>query len=208
MRDWAEDQVTLVLVRHGETRANRERRYLGKTDEPLSQSGIEELLAYKEQGYYPDVGYLFTSPMKRCIETAGILYPALYPVVIPEWEEIDFGRFEYKNYGELKDDKQYQAWIASGGTAGFPNGERKEDFILRCKTGLFRMCDELCRGIGKDAREPVQVGIVVHGGTIMALLSSCDGEGYFSHQVSTGRGYVCRMEGWGNSIRIKEVAKI
>ena len=59
-----ENQVKLVLIRHGETQANGERRYLGKTDESLSEDGIVALLSYKERKRYPDVEYLFTSPMK------------------------------------------------------------------------------------------------------------------------------------------------
>ena len=104
MRDRAEDQMMLALIRHGETRANIQRRYLGKTDESLSERGIERLLSYREKNRYPRVDCLFSSPMKRCTETAGILYPMLEPVIIPEWEEMDFGRFEYKNWEELKDD--------------------------------------------------------------------------------------------------------
>ncbi len=65
----AENQVTLALIRHGETQANKERRYLGKTDEALSESGIEILRSYKAQKCYPDIKYLFASPMKRCMET-------------------------------------------------------------------------------------------------------------------------------------------
>ena len=120
----SENQVTLVFIRHGQTQANKERRYLGKKDESLLESGKEVLLSYKEQNIYPTVEYLFTSPMKRCVETANILYPELCPVVIPEWEEIDFGRFENKNYEELKDDIQYQAWLESGGVLDFPEGYR------------------------------------------------------------------------------------
>ena len=90
MRHRTEDQVTLLLLRHGETQANREHRYLGRTDEPLCTSGIEKLLLYKEQNRYPTVQYLFVSPMKRCQETAEILYQGLHPAVIPEWREMDF----------------------------------------------------------------------------------------------------------------------
>ncbi len=79
MRDWAENQVTLALVRHGETRANRERRYLGKTDESLSPEGIQGLLSQKANGCYPEVGCLFSSPMKRCIETLSPACPNPYP---------------------------------------------------------------------------------------------------------------------------------
>ena len=47
MRDWTENQIMLVFIRHGATQANKERRYLGKTDESLSGEGIEILESFK-----------------------------------------------------------------------------------------------------------------------------------------------------------------
>lgn len=210
MRNRTENQVKLVLIRHGETQANRERRYLGKTDESLSEGGIEALKSYKERKRYPDVEYLFTSPMKRCMETAEILYPDICPVIIPEWEEIDFGWFEYKNYDDLKDDMQYQAWIDSGGRLDFPEGESKKDFILRCESGFIKMCNELkfSQAAKQNANENISVGMIVHGGTIMALLSSYGGKNYFDYQVSNGGGCVCSMMGLGSSVQLRDVIKI
>ena len=49
MRNRAENQVILAFIRHGETLANAQRRYLGKTDESLSACGIQSLLSYKRQ---------------------------------------------------------------------------------------------------------------------------------------------------------------
>ena len=235
MRDWTENQIMLVFIRHGATRANKERRYLGKTDESLSEEGIERLKSYKMLKTYPDVEYLFTSPMKRCTETAKIIYPTLCPVVIPEWEEINFGRFEYRNYEELKDDAQYQEWLRSNGTLDFPEGENRNDFILRCKSGFIRMCHELSQAFGQKAppcgdtyipsgarvpcsknkvKNPVLVGMIVHGGTIMSLLSLYGGKDYFDYQVSNGRGYVCRLTSVNgrtaqeDNVQIKVVAEI
>lgn len=187
----------LAFIRHGETRANAQRRYLGKTDEPLSERGIQGLLSYKEQNLYPSADYLFTSPMKRCIETAAILYPASEPVIIPEWEEMDFGRFEYKNYEELKDDESYQQWIDSGGMADFPGGESREAFIGRCESGFQRMYRMLRRAQEEkriEKREPVRAAVIVHGGTIMALLSlyGIERKGYFDYQTANGRGFLAR----------------
>lgn len=207
MRNRAENQVNLVCIRHGATQANEERRYLGKTDEPLSKSGMEALRSYKEQKRYPAVTHLFCSPMKRCMETAKILYPGICPAVIAEWEEIDFGRFEYQNYEQLKDDGEYQAWIDSGGRLAFPEGEAQKDFILRCESGFVRMCDELRRR-AQGTEEPVSAGMIVHGGTIMALLSLHGEKDYFDYQVSCGSGYTGRMTGWGSSARIEEITEI
>jgi len=195
MRDRTENQIMLAFIRHGATQANKERRYLGKTDESLSGEGIEILESFKMRKLYPDVEYLFTSPMKRCTETAKIIYPTLCPIVIPEWEEINFGRFEYRNYEELKDDAQYQEWLRSNGTLDFPEGETRNDFMLRCKGGFLRMCHELNHAFGQKAKNSVLVGMIVHGGTIMSLLSLYGRKDYFDYQVSNGRGYVCRLTG-------------
>lgn len=214
-----ENQVTLALVRHGQTQANQERRYLGKTDEALSDSGKKELQLYQAQNCYPKINYVFASPMKRCLETARILFPALCPVVVDEWEEMDFGEFEYKNYEELKDDARYQEWLRNGGTGTFPKGESREDFIKRCEIGLLKMCGILQEMEGQNrkgphAKESVRAGIVVHGGTIMALLHSFCRKEYFDCQVSNGRGYLCEL-GWDgkavtnkNQIQMKVVNKI
>lgn len=201
MRNRAEDQIVLALIRHGETEANARRRYLGKTDESLSERGKQLLLSYKEQNLYPKAAYLFASPMKRCVETAEILYPTQKPIVFPEWEEMDFGRFEYKNYEELKDDPAYQQWIDSGGMADFPGGESRETFLFRCGTGFRKMYGMLQKAQAENQREnvaePVRAAAIVHGGTIMALLSSyakgdCQ-KGYFDYQTANGRGYLCRI---------------
>ena len=208
MRNQSEDQMTLVFIRHGETKANRERRYLGRTEEPLSGEGKMALESYQKQGYYPRAAYLFSSPKKRCLETAQILYPQLTPVLIAEWEEIDFGRFEYKNYEELKADAQYQAWIDSGGVLPFPGGESREEFMIRCERGFVKMCREICLTAERSGEEAVTVGIVVHGGTIMALLSRHGGGNYFDWQVINGGGYVCRMKGQGGSARFTGIRKL
>lgn len=130
MRNRSENQITLVMIRHGETKANKEHRYLGKTDETLSKEGEIQLAEYKKLQLYPKLVSLYVSPMKRCMQTAEILYPDIQPVPIKAWEEIDFGAFEGKNYIELQGDERYQAWIDSKGTLPFPDGESREEFAI------------------------------------------------------------------------------
>lgn len=187
MRNRSEDQITLVLIRHGATQGNREHRYLGRTDEPLCEAGEQELLEYRRAQCYPAVECLFTSPMKRCIGTAELLYPDMCPVIIPEWTEMDFGAFEGKNYRELQKDAGYQEWIDSNGILPFPGGESREAFIRRCDRGLHRMLQELRQ---PEYSRVKTVGMILHGGTIMALLSRYGPGDYFDYQAANGRGYV------------------
>ena len=141
MRNRTEDQIEihLTLIRHGATLSNKEGRYLGKTDEALSSDGIGALEKSVEDRLYQTADVLFSGPMKRCLETAGILYPGQTPIVIPEWTEMDFGAFEGHNYQELSGNPAYQRWIDSGGTLPFPEGESREEFICRSVAGYEKM---------------------------------------------------------------------
>lgn len=193
MRTGTENQINWYLFRHGATKANKEGRYLGKTEEGLSEEGAEQLKQSVKKLWYPQTKLLFGSPMKRCRETAEILYPEQKMFLIPEWREMDFGDFEGKNYKELCRDKNYQAFIDSNGTLPFPNGEDKAAFAQRCCQGFLRMQEELLlqERSGKDIKTIVSI---VHGGTIMALLSSLYQGAYFEYQIANGGGYHCVLE--------------
>lgn len=207
MRNRSENQIKLLMLRHGMTRSNIERRYLGQADEGLCREGIQALRDAKAAGAYPAVDELFVSPMKRCLETARLLYPAQTPILISDWKEIDFGAFEGKNYKQLQGDEGYQKWIDSGGKLPFPDGECREAFSARCVRGLEYMLDCLS-GMGYTGREDITVGMVVHGGTIMALLSRyCAGE-YFSYQTANGRGYDCHLIQDAERIRLEKLRQI
>ena len=205
MRDRSEDQIRLVLIRHGATASNKEKRYLGRTDEPLSKEGIDGLLKMRDAGVYPAFDCLFSGPMKRCIQTAEILCPDRKAIVIPEWTETDFGAFEGKNYAELKDDARYLAWIESGGRLPFPDGEGREEFAARCKRGLRRMTGCLLKTVLRDRTRLVTAGLIVHGGTIMALLSEYGGGDYFDYQVANGSGYTCVLKNPCGDPRISDI---
>lgn len=212
MRNWADNQIKLVLIRHGATEGNKEHRYIGRTDEPLSSEAKEKLSA--ETNCYPRIDRLFTSPMKRCIETAEIIYPDQKPVVVDLLREMDFGEFEGKNYEELNGDQRYQAWIDSGGTLVFPNGESREEFIQRCCEGLREVFSQIEVSISKKEKlvqfenDLLIIGLVVHGGTIMALCSAFGCGEYFDYQVANGAGYICNVNLDGEEIRFQSIRKI
>ena len=94
-----------VLIRHAATAGNIEKRYIGVTDESICPEGIAELCES-----YPEVKTVICSPMKRCLETAKLIYPSHEPVVYDDMRECDFGSFEGKNSTEIPD-------IRNGSTA-------------------------------------------------------------------------------------------
>lgn len=171
----------MFLIRHGKTKGNLEHRYIGRTDESLCEKGKEELLRRRA----PEVQRVYASPMRRCIQTAEILYPAREFLKVEDFRECDFGRFEGKNYQELSKDPGYQAWIDSGGSLAFPGGESPADFRRRCVHGFERVLD----GCRKDGVQTV--ALIVHGGTIMSIMEAyARPRGtYYDYQVGNGEGY-------------------
>ena len=130
--------MKIYLIRHSITEGNLKKRYIGRTDESLCMEGETLLKERLAKGMYPEAGRIFVSPMKRCIQTAQILYPSQELTVIDEFSECDFGKFENKNYEELKDMPEYQRWLKSGGAMRFPEGESKESFTKRSLAGFER----------------------------------------------------------------------
>ena len=187
MRNRSENQITIVFIRHGETKSNREHRYLGRTDEELSIVGIDKLNELKNRKFYPQIDLLYSSPMKRCLQTSSVLYPTMLPITVSDFKEIDFGIFEGKNHIELQNDERYQAWIDSNGTLPFPEGESRESFNKRCIDGFLKMLEEIK---AFDDKMPETIGMIVHGGTIMSILSSFCGGDYYDYQIENGNGYI------------------
>ena len=177
--------MSVYLIRHGLTNGNLEGRYIGcRTDEPLCEQGIRLLGAL----HLPNISSVYVSPMRRCIQSARILFPDAEPVIVQDFRECDFGDFEGKNHLELNGDPAYQAWIDSGGELPFPNGESRKEFVSRSVSAFrsLRVFDS-----GRDC------AVVAHGGTIMAIMEEYarPRRSYFDFQVKCGEGFVLEPNG-------------
>ena len=103
--------MKVYLIRHGATPGNLEKRYVGTTDEPLTKDAVTALKKLRVR--YPIPVQVVTSPLKRCMQTASLLFPGIPSECCDGLKECDFGRFEYHNYMELSRDAEYQRWIDS-----------------------------------------------------------------------------------------------
>lgn len=177
--------MRLNFIRHGMTDGNKMKKYIGITDELLCTDGINQL----KEHIYPECSYLFTSPMKRCIQTAEIIYPDMNFTVCDDFRECDFGRFENKNYIELSGDAYYQKWIDSNGTIPFPDGESVENFKERC-ISAFEKC---IRSVLKYE----SVSFIIHGGTIMSVLEkyAFPKGSYYDFSIANAECYVTEFDG-------------
>lgn len=178
----------LHFIRHGMTQANKEGRYVGgRTDYELCGEGIKELIDLRECYEYPAVGMVYMSPMARCVQTAGILYPGREVTIIPQLREVDFGDFEGKTIGELQENEDYLDWIANSNEIGPPGGESGQDFLCRLVEGMRFILDDMMKNELYDA------AVVTHGGVIMTLLSALGmpRRPMQDWLVGNGRGYTC-----------------
>jgi 2,3-bisphosphoglycerate-dependent phosphoglycerate mutase len=92
---------TLVLLRHGESVWNRENRFTGWTDVPLSEKGVEEAKnagrLLRERGFTFDAAY--TSVLKRAIKTLWIVMEEMDLMWIPVMRS---WRLNERHYGALQ----------------------------------------------------------------------------------------------------------
>lgn len=185
----------LLFIRHGMTPGNEQRQYIGSTDEPLSQRGEALLQEMVRDGRYPTAQLVLVSPLLRCRQTAGLLFPDVPQQVVEDFRECCFGLFEGKNYEQLQHEPAYQRWLDNPDLP-FPQGEARPEFIARCCHAFAQQMDLLSDFSGT-------VALVVHGGTIMAIMERyCSlGRGFYDYQLKNGQGYLCRLDGqqWNNS---------
>lgn len=165
--------MKLILIRHAKTYGNLLKRYIGTTDENILPDTVIEKK-------YPKTDVVISSPLKRCVQTARLIYPEKDIVVCRDFSETDFGDFENKSYEDLKNNEQYKKWMASNGSMPFPNGESHEDFVNRCVSAHEKIISEYK---GKN------IAYVVHGGTIMAIMQHMFGGNFYDYQVDNLEGY-------------------
>lgn len=178
--------LKIWLIRHGMTEGNRYQRYIGVTDEPLCEEGRELLRKFT----YPKQQAVFVSPLKRCLETAAILFDDPKVRIIDQLAECDFGEFENKNYKELSGDPRYQEWIDSNGILAFPGGESKEECAVRNLEGFQRAVTACIR------EEITEAALVVHGGTIMNIMEQyvLPKKEFYEWHVGNGCGYLVELD--------------
>jgi len=153
----------LILVRHGVTAWNREGRFQGHSDPPLSDDGrAEAALAATRIGADPDLrpARIVSSDLVRAFATARAIGAAtgLEPLPDARWREIGQGEWEGRTHADLEvtDTERYRAWRDADGIRQPPGGEPLDAARRRVTDAL----GALLVGDGWPAC------IVSHGGTL------------------------------------------
>ncbi|GEN33403.1 MULTISPECIES: histidine phosphatase family protein [Aneurinibacillus] len=156
-----------IWVRHGETADNRERRYLGHYDAPLTDRGKKQAKAAARRLEKETIHYVYTSDLERCRETAAIIASPhrLAVMEVPELRELNFGRWDRKTYEEImQTDKQLaEKWYNNPYETAPPGGESLAELGNRVSRWLF--------ALEKQMHPDETAVLVTHGGPIRWFLT-------------------------------------
>ncbi len=177
--------MQLFVVRHGQTQANAEHRYLGALDLELNALGLAQAAAL--HAILPtDMDVVVCSPLRRARQTADTLchQRGLTPEVHDAFRERHVGVFEgltqqqaRTRYPELWSQNITRRWCAAP-----PGGETIVEVVERVATGLLQL---------SQRHAERRVALVAHG-FVAKVARALTGAGYgdfFTWQLDNGAVY-------------------
>jgi len=164
--------TTLILIRHGETPYNRDRRYQGHRDAPLTKKGKGQAKKIAIRLRNESLDAIYSSDLKRARYTAKAIngYHSLKVNILPELREIDFGDWEGKTHDEIQREWRglLDEWERKPSQIKIPRGESIKDLAERTRSTIKKIV-----GNYPDQR----VAIITHGGLIRIVLIDALGLG-------------------------------
>jgi 2,3-bisphosphoglycerate-dependent phosphoglycerate mutase len=150
--------TSVILVRHGETEWNRERRWQGWADPPLNALGRRQAAELAERLRETPFDAVYTSDLRRAHETALIVAePHEVPVVGDRGlREIDVGSWSGLTKQEI--DERFDGMRV--------DGETREQHRERVLAAAARIV---------SAHPGGRILLVSHGGTMRALADAFEG---------------------------------
>jgi alpha-ribazole phosphatase len=152
----------LFLLRHAAIQPDYLGRLIGATDVPLDTDGRQQLEAIGKRVRRLVPASCYSSPMKRCRQTAAAIAPDWSFALDADLREIDFGRWENRTFAEVsaEEPQLVQRWEQFAPDFAFPEGEGLSDFWQR-----------VCRAADRLARQEAETVLAVtHGGVIRAMI--------------------------------------
>jgi len=173
----AKKGARILLVRHGETQWNREKRFQGQIDVPLNENGKRQGQQAAEFLKEIPLRYAVTSPLLRPKETAEIILQ-YHPNVTLEFEddlkEISHGLWEGKFEEEIAAEYpgMLEQWQLSPETVQMPEGENLQDVWDRAIAAWNQIVDTAA-----NRPEPGITMVVAHDAINKAILCHVAGLG-------------------------------
>ncbi len=123
----------IYLIRHGETEWTKSKQHTSKTDISLTDQGRKEALLIKKRLEGISFDHVFTSPLKRALETCALA--GFQGTVEPALHEWDYGDYEGLTSQTIK--KNNPNWNLF--KEGCPHGESPEAITQRIDTFLKKL---------------------------------------------------------------------
>ena len=94
----------IYIIRHGQTELNNRKVLQGRSDYPLNDAGIAQ--AQEAAARLQGVRFLkvYTSPLRRAVQTAGIVAPDQEPLIDERLIEMDYGPYEGADLNHLPEE--------------------------------------------------------------------------------------------------------
>ena len=135
--DYKEPITKIYFVRHGQTKANKERLLCGHLDIDLNKEGLKQAKQMLSKLSKIKVDYIISSPLKRAYHTAKIIAVRTNHKIIIEKNlmEKSEGLWEGKSYWEIReqDPTNYYKWLKDPFRNRPPKGESVLDLNKRVK---------------------------------------------------------------------------
>jgi ribonuclease H / adenosylcobalamin/alpha-ribazole phosphatase len=136
------EPTVTVLLRHGQTPMSVQKRYVGRTDVPLTDLGVQQAAAAAKRLASAGLDVIVTSPLRRAVQTAQEVAAATgAPLVTDEgFRETDFGAWEGLTFAEVRESwpAEMTAWLADPAVAP-PGGESFAEVSERVTASLRRV---------------------------------------------------------------------
>lgn len=156
--------MKIYLIRHGETDYNKQRLFYGLTDISINLQGIDQALLLREKLVaLPQQIPVFTSSLKRTVETAKLIFPEHKLNRLSEFNEKSFGLWEGLNADQIQEKfpDEWTAWLEDTFEVTPPKAENYAEFKQRVLS-----CFEKLLGLQQEA-----IVIVGHLGVLRVILA-------------------------------------
>lgn len=173
----------ILLVRHGETDWNRDKRFQGQIDVPLNETGQRQGMQCAEFLKGIHIDRAVSSPMSRPKETAELILKHHLGVQLSfddNLKEISHGLWEGKLEAEIEAGfpGELQRWKDTPEAVQMPEGENLNQVWERARLAWQAILDSIVAPVdGEDLGHPQTILVTAHDAVNKALLCQLVGLG-------------------------------